>query len=201
MISPIFQAAFLFMVYLFSRRFVEPHKALLSAALLLCTFYFSTIEVTNLNHNTAQPLFWILVIYLFHSCLRGKGLHYWCLLGVSAAACFLAKYTAVFLLICVPGWLLLDDEARKLLWTPGPWLSLLIFLLLVSPHMTYFFLYEGSYGSHQTPLQRVRHIGSKGFITEFVALRDKNASVDTYYISAYRLFMERRIIMEQALIS
>ena len=163
MISPIFQAAFLFMVYLFSRRFVEPHKALLSAALLLCTFYFSTIRVINLNENSAQLLFWILVIYLFHSCLRGKGLHYWFLLGVSAAACFLVKYTAVFLLICVPGWLLLDDDARKLLWTPGPWLSLLTFLLLVSPHMTYFFLSEGSYSSHQT-FQRVQHAGSQDLL-------------------------------------
>ena len=163
MISPILQAACLFMVYLFSRRFVDPHKALLSAALLLGTFYFSTIEVTNLNHNTAQPLFWILMIYLFHSCLRGKGLHYWFLLGVSAAACLLAKYTAVFLLICVPGWLLLDGEARKLLWTPGPWLSLLIFLLLVSPHMYtgYFFLYD-NYGSY--PTFRRLNVGKNGLV-------------------------------------
>ena len=143
-ISPLSQALCLFMVYLFARRFVEPHKALLSAALLLGLYFFRTSEVIRYNHDTAQPIFWILVIYLFHVCLRGKGLHYWCFLGAAAAACFLSKYTAVFLLICVPIWLLIDPEARKLLWTLGPYISLLIFLLLVSPHLTYFYLYDGS---------------------------------------------------------
>ena len=143
-ISPLFQALCLFMVYLFARRFVEPHKALLSAALLLGIYFFYTSRVIRYNHDTALPIFWILVIYLFHSCLRGKGLHYWCFLGAAAAACFLSKYTAVFLLICVPIWLLLDREARKLLWTPGPWISLMVFLLLIAPHAAYFYLYDGT---------------------------------------------------------
>ena len=143
-ISPFFMGLCMFMVYLFARRFVEPHKALLSAALLIGTVFFYSPYVIRYNHNKAPLIFWILVIYLFHACLRGKGLHYWCFLGAAAAACFLAKYTAVFLLICVPAWLLLDREARKLLWTPGPWISLLVFLLLIAPHLTYFFLYDGS---------------------------------------------------------
>ena len=143
-ISPLSHALCLFIVYLFARRFFDPHKALLSAMLLIGIYFFTTVDVMRYNHNTAQPIFWILVIYLFHSCLRGKGLHYWCFLGAAAAACFLVKYTAVFLLICAPIWLLIDPEARKLLWTPGPWISLGIFLLLIAPHLTYFYLYDGS---------------------------------------------------------
>ena len=143
-ISPLSQALCLFMVYLFARRFVEPHKALLSAALLMGLHFFRASAVLRYNHDTVQPIFWILVIYLFYVCLRGKGLHYWCFLGAAAAACFLSKYSAVFLLICVPIWLLIDPEARKLLWTPKPYISLLIFLLLIAPHAAYFYLYDGS---------------------------------------------------------
>ena len=182
------------MVYLFARRFVEPHKALLSAALLMGIYFFNSFYVMKYNHNTAHPIFWILVIYLFHACLRGKGLHYWCFLGAAAAACFLVKYTAVFLLICVPAWLLLDREARKLLWTPGPWISLLIFLLLIAPHVTYFYLYDGynaldrlgggNWGAGEAILELAQHhwlmfchIGTDGF------------------------FMERRVFVGQAFIS
>ena len=149
-ISPLFLGLCMFMVYLFARRFVEPHKALLSAALLISTSFFNSVSLIKYNHNTAPLIFWILVIYLFHSCLRGKGLHYWGLLGAAAAACFLAKYTAVVLLICVPGWLLLDREARKLLWTPGPWISLGMFLLLIAPHLAYLYLSDGD-----NPLDRL----------------------------------------------
>ena len=117
------------MVYLFARRFVSTHQALLSAMLLVSLYilYYKSLYITNYNHNTAQPIFWILVMYLFYACLQGRGLHYWCFLGAAAAACFLTKYSAVFLLICVPGWLLLDPQARKLLSTRGPWISLLVF--------------------------------------------------------------------------
>ena len=143
-IGPFFSGLTLFMVYLFARRFVAPHQALLSAALLVVSLHFQNNWVFIYNHNSAQPIFWILVMYLFYACLQGRGLHYWCFLGAAAAACFLTKYSAVFLLICVPGWLLLDPQARKLLSTRGPWISLLVFLLLISPHLTYLFLYDGS---------------------------------------------------------
>ena len=143
-ISPFFMGLCMFMVYLFARRFFEPHKALLSAALLMGIYFFNSAYVMKYNHNTAQPIFWILVIYLFHVCLRGKGLHYWCFLGAAAAACFLAKLSGMFLLICVPAWLLIDREARKLLWTLGPWISLGVFLILTAPYITYFYLYDAS---------------------------------------------------------
>ena len=148
-IGHFFSGLTLFMVYLFARRFVAPHQALLSAALLVSLHYswvgiYHNSWVGIYNHNTAQPIFWILVMYLFYACLQGRGLHYWCFLGAAAAACFLSKYSAVFLLICVPGWLLLDPQARKLLSTRGPWISLLVFLLLIAPHAAYFFLYDGS---------------------------------------------------------
>ena len=143
-ISPFILGLCMFMVYLFARRFVEPHKALLSAALLIGTAFFYSSYVIRYNHNTAQPIFWILVIYLFHVCLRGKGLHYWCFLGAAAAACLLTKLSGVFLLICVPAWLLIDREARKLLWTPGPWISLGVFFILMAPYAAYFYFYDGS---------------------------------------------------------
>ena len=142
-IGPFFYGLTLFMVYLFARRFVAPHQALLSA-ILLVSLYSNSLLIIKYNHNTAQLIFLILVMYLFYACLQGRGLHYWCFLGAAAAACFLTKYSAVFLLICVPGWLLLDPQARKLLSTRGPWISLLVFLLLISPHLTYLFLYDGS---------------------------------------------------------
>ena len=38
---------------------------------------------------------------------------------------------------------MLDREARKLLWTPGPWISLGMFLLLLAPYLAYLYLSDG----------------------------------------------------------
>ena len=72
----------MFMVYLFARRFVEPHKALLSAALLISTFFFNSFTLIVYNHNKAPLIFWILVIYFISFLLaRAKG----CIIGACSA--------------------------------------------------------------------------------------------------------------------
>ena len=140
-ILPIFQVLTLWVIYLFSRQFVGKEKALLGTLLVAICFAWRSFD-NVLNHNTAQVLFWISVIYLFHLAIgqKEKRLYPWLLLACAAALCFWAKYSAVFLLVLVPLWLLAHKESRAHLKTAAPWLGLLLFLLLLSPHI--YFLWE-----------------------------------------------------------
>ena len=158
-ILPIFQMLTLWVVYLFARIFVSPQRALLSALLVALCFAWRSFD-NVFNHNTAQPLFWVLVIYLFYLGLNNRKLYWWILLGAAAAACFWIKYNAIFLLLCVPLWLLIDEEARKTLKTPGPWVSLGVFLLLISPQV--YFLLENNFSPLRYGIGRADR-GHSGF--------------------------------------
>ena len=126
----------LWFVFLLGRRLLGAERAALGAALLLGLIYFLW-PVPEFNHNMAQMPLWAAVIFLFHLCLTDQRIHFWLLLGLAAALCVLMKYTSVFLLLCVPVWLLFDFRARRLLLTLGPWASLLIFLIVLSPHLNF----------------------------------------------------------------
>ena len=126
----------LWFVFLLGSRVLGAEKAFLGALLLLGLFYYLW-PVPEFNHNTAQMPLWAAVIFLFDRCLTARRMHFWLLLGLAAALCVLTKYISVFLLVCVPVWLLLDGEARRLLWTVGPWASLFLFLALIAPHLNF----------------------------------------------------------------
>ena len=126
----------LWFVFLLGRRLLGAERAALGAALLLGLIYFLW-PVPEFNHNMAQMPLWAAVIFLFHLCLIEQRIHFWLLLGLAAALCVLMKYTSVFLLLCVPVWLLFDFRARRLLLTLGPWASLLIFLIVLAPHLNF----------------------------------------------------------------
>ena len=126
----------LWFVFLFGRRLLGVERAFLGALLLLGIFYFLW-PVPEFNHNIAQMPLWAAVIFLFHLCLTDQRIRFWLLLGLAAALCILMKYTSVFLLLCVPVWLLFDFRARRLLLTLGPWASLLIFLIVLLPHLNF----------------------------------------------------------------
>jgi 4-amino-4-deoxy-L-arabinose transferase-like glycosyltransferase len=89
------------------------------------------------NVNVALLGFWALTVLLFWRATRRDSLRAWALTGAAAAAAILSKYLAVFLLLPLFLYLLVDDQARAQLRRPGPYLGLACFLALLAPHLAW----------------------------------------------------------------
>lgn len=70
---------------------------------------------------------------------RGRGdkkdlsLLYWCLLGISVGLGLLTKYTMAFFYPCALLFLLFSKESRRMLFTKGPYIGLIISLFVFTP--------------------------------------------------------------------
>lgn len=141
-VLPLFEMLTLCALYFLTKEFVSKERAMLSTLLVGICFSWRSFD-NVFNHNSSQTLFWVLVVALFYLALRDKKMHLWILLGAAAAACMWIKYSAVFLLLCVPLWLLWNRAARENLKTAGPWVAAVVFLALFAPHL--YFLMESNF--------------------------------------------------------
>ena len=104
-----------------------------AGTLLLAGVTYYMWPTPEFNHNIASAPFWAgVVLMLWRAVESGRG-QWWVLLGSFAAASLYAKLSAAFLLVPVAAWILLDTRARAGLATPGPWLGLAVFAILVVP--------------------------------------------------------------------
>jgi 4-amino-4-deoxy-L-arabinose transferase-like glycosyltransferase len=109
------------------------------------------------NHDVIQLPFWALAGYAFHAALRRGGLGSWALLGFAVGGAVWAKYFVIVLALPYALFMLFDRQARRAWATPGPWLSLLVALLVASPHILWLFQSDFlpfAYASHRaTPIR------------------------------------------------
>jgi membrane-associated phospholipid phosphatase len=85
--------------------------------------------------------FWSLSLYLFHKLIQRqpdeiRSLpfdYHWALLGISVGLGLLTKYTMAFFLISGSLFMLSSRDTRKLFTTPGPYIALIISLVVFSP--------------------------------------------------------------------
>jgi len=98
-------------------------------------------------------LFGLLVALTLHGVLYDRRLRYWLWLGLWLGLAGLSKYTAISLIITVLLALLSSRQWRQLR-TPGPWLALIIGVLLIMPviywnyrHEWISFLYQMHHGT------------------------------------------------------
>ena len=112
----------------------------LAAALLLQVVPLFSVFGMLLTIDSPFIFFWILSLYLFHCIVRqerspderGSSL-LWILLGIAAGLGLLTKFTMAFFLLSAFLYFLFRKDARRLLKTPGPYLALLISMLVFSP--------------------------------------------------------------------
>ena len=95
----------------------------------------------------------LLAVLALHGVLQHGQLRYWLMLGLCLGLAGLSKYTAVTLVFTVLLALMFSKQWRQLL-TPGPWLALLIGLILIMPvlywnyrHDWISFLYQIHHGT------------------------------------------------------
>jgi 4-amino-4-deoxy-L-arabinose transferase-like glycosyltransferase len=144
------------LVFALSRRLVGAVGALVGILIIDGLHYFQYTAV-KFNHDVIQLPFWALAGYAFHAALRRSDLGSWTLLGFAVGGAAWAKYFVIVLALPYALFMLFDRQARRAWATPGPWLSLLVALLVASPHILWLFQSDFlpfAYASHRaTPIR------------------------------------------------
>ncbi len=139
------------LVFALSRRLVGAVGALVGILIIDGLHYFQYTAV-KFNHDVIQLSFWALAGYAFHAALRRGGPGSWMLLGFAVGGAVWAKYFVIVLALPCALFMLFDRQARRAWATPGPWLSLLVALLVASPHILWLFQSDFlpfAYASHR----------------------------------------------------
>ena len=100
-------------------------------------FYGSTLLITVISINTTPdvPLvfFWTLSLIAIYKAVFEHKILYWILSGILIGLSFDSKYTAVFLLFGLVLFLLLSKDHRRYLFSKELFLTILFFLITISP--------------------------------------------------------------------
>jgi 4-amino-4-deoxy-L-arabinose transferase-like glycosyltransferase len=139
-VSQMFVAATLWLVYCLGRDLMDAPRGAASAISLMALEYISWMS-PQFNHNIVQLPFWVAAIWCVWRAVEhtadAKGKTYpwvwWIALGAVAGLGLYAKLSHGIILIIIAGWMLLDDRARRTLLTPGPWLAAVVCLTVAAP--------------------------------------------------------------------
>lgn len=144
----------------------NPWFGFVSVALMQSSVMLQLIGMAMLPDGPLL-LLGLLVVLALHRILNEGGVRYWLLLGLWLGLAGLSKYTAVSLIITVILALISGKQWRQLR-TPGPWLALLIGLLLIMPvlywnyrHDWISFLYQIHHGTAKLDWQFKRVVISQ----------------------------------------
>lgn len=141
LVSQIFIAVTFWAVFALGRDVMDAPRAL-AGVLMLTGIYFFSWVTPEFNHNVAQMPLWALVMLFLWRATTGGKLIDWLLLGAFGGLSLWAKYSSAILLLVAAAWILLDAHARKRLLSPGPWLALIVFGLIVAPQAAWLFEHD-----------------------------------------------------------
>jgi Dolichyl-phosphate-mannose-protein mannosyltransferase len=107
----------------------------LSVALALGAVFSARIISTDV------PLLfcWALALLAYVKLVRGAGMRWAVVLGIALGFGLMAKYAMIYFVLgaALAAWL--EQDARRLLYTPAPWLALLIAAVIVAPNILWNF--------------------------------------------------------------
>ncbi len=128
-------------VYRLAYCFVSKEKAILSAMLLEGVIYygFSSLEY---NVNVVSLALWPMCAYYFYQALHKQKLSDWILFGLLAGLNLLNKYTSAILLFSMGLYLIFDGRARASLKNYKLYLSVLVGVLVVAPHLWWLYQHD-----------------------------------------------------------
>jgi Dolichyl-phosphate-mannose-protein mannosyltransferase len=111
----------------------------LVAVLIIDGMHYFQYTAVKFNHDVIQLPFWGLAGYAFHAALKRGRLAHWLLLGFAFGAALWAKYFVAVLAAPYALFMIFDRDARRALATPGPWLALVVALIIAAPHVVWLF--------------------------------------------------------------
>ena len=102
--------------YTFAKRFLSRQKAGRGLILLLSTFMITILSLVS-TPDVPLILCWTVTLLFLQKAVFDSRKIYWILAGMMTGLCFDSKYTAVFLIIGLTGFLLISDQYRKYLFS------------------------------------------------------------------------------------
>lgn len=115
------------------RRFVNPLTALVAVILLEAVPYYNFTS-PEFNHNVLLLCFWALIVRSYYLAVTTSSVRHWLLFGVWAAGGMYSKYFTVVLLFTLIVFTFIHPVARQQLKNKGPYLAIVLSLLLFAPH-------------------------------------------------------------------
>jgi 4-amino-4-deoxy-L-arabinose transferase-like glycosyltransferase len=129
----------------------------LFAVLIIDGMHYFQYTAVKFNHDVIQLPFWALAGYALFAALTCGRLRHWILLGVAFGGALWAKYFVVILAVPYVLFVLIDPRARRALATPGPWLALIVALIIAAPHLIWLYQTDFlpfAYASHRATAVR-----------------------------------------------
>lgn len=127
-------AVALFFVDLIARRYLSAERRLLVPLLLLLTpFYQFRSEPFSTNQTLLSV--WPLATYCFLRAFETRAIGWAAAAGATATTAMMGKYYSIFLLggFCLAA--LIHSNRRAYLTSPSPWISIVVSLVLLTPHL------------------------------------------------------------------
>jgi 4-amino-4-deoxy-L-arabinose transferase-like glycosyltransferase len=128
-------------VWKLAKNMLPPAYALIAVMLLEGVQYYN-FHAIDFNDNTLELSLWALTIYFFYQALCTKSKSAWLLTGLFAAFGMMAKYYTATLLTAMVLFFFRYAENRKQLKTLSPYLSLIVFLAIILPHVIWLFFHD-----------------------------------------------------------
>ena len=121
------------LAYIFTNRLFNNERTAFFAALipnLTPLFSAGSILMTT---DSPLLLFWGLAIYTFYLAMESKKMRHWFITGIFIGLGLLSKYTMALIYPSIFLFLLFSEKDRVWLWRKGPYLTLIVSLLLTAP--------------------------------------------------------------------
>ncbi|WP_415914727.1 glycosyltransferase family 39 protein [Rhodopseudomonas palustris] len=123
-----------YFVYLIGTETIGKTGATLAVALTILVYYFGP-PVTMYSHNVGQLPIFAATVYIYRKAVLGDKLSNWVLFGVAAAILMYSKYAGALLLAVLGLHLLLMPQGRRHLLTRGPYIAVLVGLVILLPNL------------------------------------------------------------------
>lgn len=118
---------------------ILPLMHALIATLALEGVLFYNINSFNLTPDTLQSPLWALLSLFFYQALTKQNLCNWLYTALFAALCVCTKYQVTLLLLPMFLFCIINPLARKSFTKPGIYCALLMFFLLITPHIIWLY--------------------------------------------------------------
>jgi Dolichyl-phosphate-mannose-protein mannosyltransferase len=123
---------FLFAFYRLARKFLSKNKARVATALIVSTIMVSILSLIS-TPDVPLMLCWTISLNFLYEAVCNRKSIYWIWAGISTGLSFDSKYTAIFLIFGLVGFLILNKSHRKLLVSGWFLVYLLCFAITILP--------------------------------------------------------------------
>lgn len=121
-------------VWALARAFLPAPYAFVAATILEGIQYYN-IATIDFDDNSLQTVFWGLSILFFYKALKYNRWQDWIWLGMAAGLGLMSKYFILILFLAMLLFLIFTNRGLRTLATPKPYISIFIFLIIITPHL------------------------------------------------------------------